>query len=50
MINVDKNIKLTSCVKEIEPLGFPFKTLDPFLFCVYHVDDYPAGDEMMQVR
>ncbi len=27
------------------PLGFPFKTLDPFLFCVYHNDAYPAGSE-----
>lgn len=32
----------------IDPLGFPFKTLDPFLFCVYHKDDYPAGDSSMQ--
>ena len=22
--------------------GGPFPTPDPFLFCVYHVDDYPA--------
>ena len=32
----------------IEPLNFPFKTPDPFLFCVYHKDAYPAGDEKMQ--
>jgi redox-sensitive bicupin YhaK (pirin superfamily) len=25
----------------------PWPTLDPFLFCVHHVDDYPAGDEKM---
>jgi hypothetical protein len=25
------------------PLAFPFDTLDPFLFCVYHKDEYPAG-------
>eukprot|EP00455_Lapot_gusevi_P037431 TRINITY_DN4186_c0_g2_i1.p1 TRINITY_DN4186_c0_g2~~TRINITY_DN4186_c0_g2_i1.p1 ORF type:complete len:395 (+),score=56.92 TRINITY_DN4186_c0_g2_i1:133-1185(+) len=31
-----------------EALGFPFPTPDPFLFCVYHKDDYPAGDEYMQ--
>ncbi|KAL3806515.1 hypothetical protein ACHAXA_002557 [Cyclostephanos tholiformis] len=24
------------------PLSGPFPTLDPFLFCVYHVDKYPA--------
>ena len=28
----------------------PMKTLDPFLFCVYHVDLYPPGDEEMGVR
>lgn len=26
------------------PLGFSWPTLDPFLFCVHHVDGYPAGD------
>ena len=34
-------------VISIEPLGFPWRTLDPFLFCVHHVDDYPAGNEVM---
>ena len=24
-------------------LGFPWTTLDPFLFCVHHQDSYPAG-------
>lgn len=27
------------------PLGFPWKTNDPFLFCVHHVDHYPAGND-----
>lgn len=26
------------------PLGFVWPTLDPFLFCVHHVDAYPAGN------
>ena len=26
------------------PLGFPWPTPDPFLFCVYHRDLYPAGN------
>ncbi len=26
------------------PLGFPWQTPDPFLFCAYHLDAYPAGD------
>jgi redox-sensitive bicupin YhaK (pirin superfamily) len=25
-------------------LGFPWATFDPFLFCVHHDDDYPAGN------
>jgi redox-sensitive bicupin YhaK (pirin superfamily) len=25
------------------PLGFPWATFDPFLFCVHHDDAYPAG-------
>jgi redox-sensitive bicupin YhaK (pirin superfamily) len=29
------------------PLGFPWPTLDPFLFCVHHDDAYPAGNEAM---
>lgn len=31
----------------IRPLGFPWETSDPFLFCVYHQDAYPAGNEQM---
>jgi redox-sensitive bicupin YhaK (pirin superfamily) len=30
-----------------ERLGFPWKTFDPFLFCVHHDDAYPAGNEQM---
>eukprot|EP01031_Cornospumella_fuschlensis_P025315 gene25315-30568_t len=35
-------------VTSIKPLSFPMETLDPFLFCVYHKDYYPAGDEKMR--
>ena len=31
-------------ILKIDPLGFPWATRDPFLFCVYHADAYPAGD------
>lgn len=34
-----------SAVLETVPLGFPWQTIDPFLFCVHHDDAYPAGDE-----
>ncbi|HEV8247624.1 MAG TPA: pirin family protein, partial [Polyangiaceae bacterium] len=29
------------------PLGFPWQTSDPFLFCVHHDDAYPAGNEKL---
>ena len=32
---------------DISPLGTHWPTLDPFLFCAYHNDAYPAGDEHM---
>ena len=34
-------------VLDIQPLGFPWPTLDPFLFCVHHNDAYPAGNERL---
>ena len=36
-----------SAVTNISPLGFPWRTSDPFLFCVHHDDAYPKGDERM---
>ena len=32
-------------VAAVTPLGFPWQTPDPFLFCVHHDDAYPAGNE-----
>jgi quercetin 2,3-dioxygenase len=35
-------------VLQTVPLGTPpWPTVDPFLFCVHHVDAYPAGDERL---
>lgn len=31
----------------ITPLGFPWRTHDPFLFCVHHDDKYPAGNDQL---
>ncbi|MCC7382967.1 MAG: pirin family protein [Deltaproteobacteria bacterium] len=28
-------------------LGFPWRTRDPFLFCVHHLDGYPKGNERL---
>jgi redox-sensitive bicupin YhaK (pirin superfamily) len=34
-------------VLRVEPLGMPWRTPDPFLFCVHHDDRYPAGNERL---
>lgn len=38
---------MSSAIKSIKPLGFPWQTQDPFLFCVHHEDFYPKGNEEM---
>jgi redox-sensitive bicupin YhaK (pirin superfamily) len=38
---------MNNVVLTIDPLGTPWSTLDPFLFCVHHLDAYPAGNERM---
>jgi len=32
---------------QITPLGFPWETSDPFLFCVHHEDFYPSGNDKL---
>ena len=34
-------------VLAVKPLGFPWETADPFLFCVYHDDAYPQATPQM---
>ncbi|WP_321345864.1 pirin family protein [uncultured Draconibacterium sp.] len=34
-------------ILQIEPLGSPWKAQDPFLFCAYHHDEYPKGNDKM---
>ncbi len=37
---------MTSPVRQVVQLGSPpWPTLDPFLFCVHHIDHYPAANE-----
>ena len=33
-----------NAILQIQPLGFPWVTIDPFLFCAYHDDAYPRGN------
>lgn len=37
-----------SVIKRIFALGAQFDCLDPFLFCAYHRDDFPPGNEKME--
>jgi len=36
-----------SPILAVRPLGFPWETPDPFLFCVHHHDAYPSGNERL---
>ncbi|MBN8747287.1 Quercetin 2,3-dioxygenase [Xylophilus ampelinus] len=38
----------SSPVLQVRPLGFPWATVDPFLFCAYHDDAYPRADAQMR--
>lgn len=37
----------STSIKAVKPLGFPWQTQDPFLFCVHHEDFYPKGNDKM---
>ena len=37
----------TQPILQIKPLGFPWETQDPFLFCAYHDDAYPQANAQM---
>ncbi len=34
-------------IRQVVDLGFPWQTLDPFLFCVHHEDYFPQGNGTM---
>ena len=36
-----------SPILQVKALGFPWETTDPFLFCAYHDDAYPAGNPQL---
>ncbi len=41
----DVAVEPTEVIVERFPLGMPWPTVDPFLFCVHHLDHYPAGND-----
>ena len=38
---------MRNIVTTVEPLDFPWKAFDPFLFCVHHQEAYPAGNDQL---
>ena len=38
---------MAGSIVSTRPLGFPWTTADPFLFCVHHNDAYPEGNERL---
>lgn len=47
-INLGGYFKMSNnSVIRIKPLGFPWDTSDPFLFCAYHADHYPKGNDQL---
>ena len=47
MSDDDNNNERNNPIVKIAPLGFPWQTIDPFLFCVYHDDAYPKANGRM---
>lgn len=40
---------MSSDIRRVSPLTMPWSGSDPFLFCVHHLDHYPASDGAMGV-
>ena len=39
-----KGMEKANPILEVRPMGFQWETLDPFLFCVHHEDQFPKGN------
>jgi hypothetical protein len=46
-VNSIEETMSNNIILNVSPLGLPWETSDPFLFCMYHNDTYPRGDENM---
>lgn len=46
-MNQRQPLAADATILDTAPLGFQWPCVDPFLFCVHHLDLYPAGDERM---
>ena len=47
MLNLNKSPNPVINIHPLGPSPTPWPTMDPFLFCVYHDDKYPAGNGNM---
>jgi quercetin 2,3-dioxygenase len=47
LLLLEKIVMYNKAIINIKPLGFLWDTIDPFLFCVHHLDHYPAGNDDM---
>lgn len=36
-----------NAILKIKPLGFPWETVDPFIFCAHHLDQFPKGNAVL---
>ena len=45
--NIKKKMDTLSPIISINPMGFQWDTIDPFLFCVHHEDHFPKGNDQM---
>jgi redox-sensitive bicupin YhaK (pirin superfamily) len=41
---IKKGMEKANPILEVRPMGFQWETLDPFLFCVHHEDQFPKGN------
>ena len=46
--NFIENMEEDKVILSVSNLTVPFDTPDPFIFCVYHNDKFPAGNERME--
>lgn len=43
----DRPARGRDAVAAVEPLATPWQTVDPFLFCMHHLDQYPPGNAQL---
>ena len=44
---IKKKMENFDPIIDVQPMGFQWETMDPFLFCVHHEDYFPKGNDQM---